>query len=119
MTSPSPKTLFVVLSEVAPEHEADFNRWYDEEHVPERLSCPGFLTARRYRAAPGIPGGKPVQGEPRAPRYLAVYEVTGPEVLQTEEYRRQIATPTEWTLRIQRNMAVQLRHAYEPIGHES
>jgi hypothetical protein len=46
------------------------NRWFDLDHVPQRLSCPGFLRAERYeqvdRASPG-------PGETTPPRYLNVY----------------------------------------------
>ena len=35
---------------IAPEREAEFNRWYNEEHVPERLAIPGFRKARRFKA---------------------------------------------------------------------
>ena len=47
--------LLVVLTDVGPEHDAEFNSWYNEEHLPERLSAPGFLDAagtRRCAAAP-------------------------------------------------------------------
>ena len=36
---------------VAPEAEADFNAWYDEEHQPALARVPGTLAARRYRSA--------------------------------------------------------------------
>jgi hypothetical protein len=36
---------------VAPGEEADFNRWYDEEHIPALSAVPGVLCARRFRAA--------------------------------------------------------------------
>ena len=53
----------MVYTDVGPEHEDEFNRWYDEEHIPERLSIPGVLSAARYAA---------VQG---GPKYLACYEL--------------------------------------------
>ncbi len=31
--------------------EAEFNRWYDREHLEERVAIDGFLEARRYVAA--------------------------------------------------------------------
>ena len=53
--------LLVVYADVDVEHDAEFNAWYNEEHVPERMSAPGFLNAARYEALRG------------GPRYLAVY----------------------------------------------
>ena len=35
---------------VAPEAEADFNAWYDEEHLPALARVPGTLAARRAAA---------------------------------------------------------------------
>ena len=32
-------------------HEAEFNRWYNREHLEERVAIDGFLEARRYVAA--------------------------------------------------------------------
>jgi hypothetical protein len=43
--------LLAVWNDIAAEDEADFNAWYVEEHVPERLGIPGILSARRYRDA--------------------------------------------------------------------
>ena len=34
-------TILVVMMEVDPAHEDEFNRWYDDEHLPERLEIPG------------------------------------------------------------------------------
>jgi hypothetical protein len=57
--------LFVVKASIRQDQEAAFNRWYDEEHVPQFLRFPGAVSARRYRA---------VLGEDRY-RYMAVYEL--------------------------------------------
>ena len=35
----------------------ELNAWYDEEHLPERLSCPGFLAARRFELLESSPEG--------------------------------------------------------------
>jgi hypothetical protein len=44
---------------------AEFDRWYEEIHIPEVLAVPGFATGRWYRhAAPA-----------EEPGYLAVFEI--------------------------------------------
>lgn len=43
--------LVMVWADIDPEFASGFNRWHDEEHLPQRLQIPGFLSARRYRAA--------------------------------------------------------------------
>ena len=84
--------LLVVYTDVDPEHVAEFNAWYDQEHVPERMSAPGFLDAARYEALRG------------GPRYLAVYELESIDALHTDEYLRMSNNPTEWTQRMSPNV---------------
>jgi hypothetical protein len=82
MTKDGRKHLLLVMLDVDPSvNDDEFNRWYFEEHVAERLSCPGFLSARRFQV---------VEGEPR---YLAIYELEGPEALQTEQYLEMAHSP--------------------------
>src|SRR5262249_21040775 len=38
---------------IAPEFEAEFNEWYDKEHIPALAAVPGVLCARRFRATSG------------------------------------------------------------------
>ena len=47
--------LLMIYSDVPVEHEEEYNRWYNEEHIPERLSIPGVLNAARYEAVQGGP----------------------------------------------------------------
>src|ERR1700722_7811168 len=65
----------VLFSEMAPpsEAEAQFNDWYDGEHIPLRMNVAGFRSAQRYR-----------NGNTRA--YLAVYELDTPQVLSSADY---------------------------------
>jgi hypothetical protein len=68
--------------------EAEFVRWHAREHIPERLSVPGFLRARRYFA---------LEGEPF---YFNFYEVSRPEVLVSPPYLDRLNNPSEWTRRV-------------------
>ena len=80
--------LLLVFADVPVAHDAEFNDWYNREHLPERLSAPGFLDAGRYQALRG------------GPRYLAVYELESAAALQTDEYLRMSRNPTPWTRRM-------------------
>lgn len=83
--------MLVATMDIPPEHEAEFHEWYEKEHIPERLSCPGFLTGQRYMA---IKGG---------PKYLALYDLESLAALETPEYlyaKGPGATP--WTTRMLR-----------------
>ena len=42
-------TIMVVMMDVEPEHEEEFNRWYNDEHLVERLEIPGYVSARRFK----------------------------------------------------------------------
>ena len=96
--------LLLVMMDIDPEHEDDFNHWYDEEHVPERNAISGFLTARRYRAVEG------------GPKYLAIYEMDTPEVLDSEAYRYVSEEGrSEWTERVVGRAKNYVRNVYVEI----
>ena len=42
--------MLLTSMDVDPLHEAEFNRWYDREHLEERVAIDGFVEARRYVA---------------------------------------------------------------------
>jgi hypothetical protein len=67
--------------------EPDWTEWHDREHIPERLSVPGFLRLRRYTAL----------GD--GPRFFYFYETESLEVLQSPAYLDRLAHPTPWTKR--------------------
>ena len=77
--------LLMVWCDVPADKEAEFNRWYNEEHIAERLSIPGFLSAARYEAVKG------------GPKHLAVYELETAAVMQSEAYKKVSSNPTPWT----------------------
>jgi hypothetical protein len=65
--------------------ELDFNRWYDSEHLEERVAIDGFLEARRYVALDA------------RPKYLCLYSTATLEVLRSDAYRKRLAHPTDWS----------------------
>ena len=80
--------LLMVWTDVPADKEPEFNRWYNEEHLAERLAVPGFLNAARYEAVKG------------SPKHLAVYELESPAVLDSPAYKQVSANPTPWTQRV-------------------
>ena len=78
----------MVLADIPADKEEEFNRWYNEEHLGDLLSVPGFLNAARYVA---ITGG---------PKHLACYELESPEVLQSDAYQKWHQNPSEWSKRM-------------------
>ncbi|ORA26296.1 DUF4286 family protein [Mycobacterium aquaticum] len=67
----------------SPEHEAAWNDWYDNVHLPDLLSVPGFVSAVRYRQL-GTEG-----------HYLAIYEIENPQVFSQPRYA-EITGWAEW-----------------------
>lgn len=56
--------IFVVKANIVKDREEEFNRWYNEDHVPKVLQFKGAVSARRYKA---------ILGEDKY-QYMAVYE---------------------------------------------
>jgi hypothetical protein len=74
--------LLIVSLQVKQGWEDEVNRWYDEQHIAEKLSIDGFLRADRYQGV----------SDPR--RLLTVYEMTDTAAADVR------VPPTEWTTRI-------------------
>ena len=78
--------LLFVASGVAPADEADFNRWYDREHVEERVRIPGFLSGARYFS---LEGGR---------KYLGLYRTGSLAVFGSPGYRAAFEKQTPWSV---------------------
>lgn len=85
MAAKKGRGLLMVYVDVPAEVEDQFNRWYDQEHVPERLAITGVLNAARYVACQG------------GPKYLACYELDQPEVYFSDPWKKLLKNPTEGT----------------------
>jgi hypothetical protein len=79
------KGMLLTSMNIDPAHEAEFNRWYDREHLEERVAMPGFLEARRYVALDGNP------------KYLSLYSTETIEVLGSPFYLTALANQTAWS----------------------
>lgn len=83
------KGFLLVLMDCPPSFEDEFNAWYDTEHIPERLAVPGFETGLRFVCLEGHP------------RYLAMYDLERPEVLQSPAYLAVgYGNASPWTKRV-------------------
>jgi hypothetical protein len=79
------KGMLLTSMDVDPSQEAEFNRWYDREHLEERVAIDGFLEARRYVAHQG------------SPKYLSLYSTETFDVLDSPAYRNALANQTDWS----------------------
>jgi hypothetical protein len=81
---------------VDPAAEAEFNEWYDNEHIPALGAVPGVLAARRFRATVSLQPTGLSRGANR--RYVALYHLVSPDVQATPAWKS--AADSEWTRRM-------------------
>jgi uncharacterized RDD family membrane protein YckC len=81
----------LLLFDIAPEAVAEHDDWHTHEHLPERLSIPGFRHGSRW-VAPGS-----------TPAYLVVYDVDDLSVLTSTAYLARLNDPTPWTAKMMRS----------------
>ncbi|SIO59224.1 DUF4286 family protein [Paraburkholderia phenazinium] len=87
MTPPRGQLCIWTDTDPTPALEADFNAWYDREHMQERVAIPGFRYARRFKSNDGGPR-----------RYLALYVTDTLEVFRSAAYRQAFTVQTQWSL---------------------
>ncbi len=71
--------IYLVQMNIPAEHEAEFNRIYDIEHLPMLLQVPGVRKATRYRLE--------TSEDPRMQKYLAIYEIDSPEIVASKAWQ--------------------------------
>ncbi len=75
-----------IWHDVMNEGKEEFYAWHGQQHMPERVSIPGFLRGRRYIAIDADL------------EYFNLYEATTPDVLTGPDYQHRLNNPTPWTL---------------------
>jgi len=81
---------------VAPEHEHEFNEWYNTEHIPALAAVPGTLCARRFRGTDSAPQ-----------RFVALYHLASSDVPGSVAWKKAANTP--WTERMRPHFRDHLR----------
>jgi hypothetical protein len=77
--------ILAIFNDCRPGREAEFEAWFQGEHLLERLSVPGFLFGRRHKAISGSSG------------YFNFYLVETPDVLKSKPYLERLDHPTPMT----------------------
>jgi hypothetical protein len=98
--------LLLTMTEPPPAMEEEFNAWYDDEHMAERLAIPGFRSAQRWVTDCPPGGGK----------YLATYELDSLAVLESPAYLARFQNQTPWSRRCLGKAVVFKRWACEQDG---
>lgn len=90
--------LAVLTNCLEPAREADFNRWYDDVHIPDILGSGLCHAAYRYEiASPEVHEVKPVNGEAIKGKYLAIYETDSEDPVATAEQLKSLNE--DWKLK--------------------
>lgn len=80
--------VLAVWNDCAQGHRASYESWYMHEHLPERVSLPGFRHGRRYQViGPG-------------PEFFTYYDTDSPDVMATAAYLERVENPTPLTRHI-------------------
>jgi hypothetical protein len=75
----------LLMFDIAPEAIPEHDEWHTHEHLPERLSIPGFVRGTRWIALNG------------QPRYFVIYEVEQLATLTSAPYLERLNNPSPWT----------------------
>jgi hypothetical protein len=97
--------ILAIWHDCAPAARADYERWYMEEHLPERVGLPGFRYARRYERIEA------------AREYFTFYETERPDVLASPAYLGRLADPTPRTRAIMPHFANMSRTVCRKLAH--
>jgi hypothetical protein len=100
MTADLADGILAVWNDCRPGAEAEYEAWYQGEHLPERLAIPGFLTGRRYRSLLD-----------RSPGYFTYYETLSPDVMTSAPYLARVAAPTPLTRHIMSGIFLNMTRA--------
>ena len=79
--------MVVIWNDIKEEMRDEFVQWHSIEHLPERVSIPGFISGQRW------------YGEHASPQYLTTYVTQNTEVLTSDAYIQRLNNPTPWTLK--------------------
>lgn len=98
----------IVATECVPEHEAKYNRWYNEVHIPMLLKFKGLRGVTRYKIT------RPAAG---SPTYLAVYEFDSQDAYQAFQKSPELVAVRQEMAQTWKDDKFELKYQvqYEPI----
>ena len=94
-----------IWHDIADGQHGEYIEWHTREHMPERLSVPGFRTGKRLHA-------------PQAARYVfgTIYAGDDLEVFRSPSYLARLNNPTPWTAAVAPSFQNFLRVACERVA---
>lgn len=95
--------ILAVWSDITPEAAEDYDAWYEQDHMFERLVVDGFHRARHYRTVAG------------AQQFFTYFVTDNAAVMQSPAYVQSANNSTPWTQRILPNFRNTNRTAFNVI----
>jgi hypothetical protein len=97
--------MMIAMFDIPEELDEEFNKWYDEEHIPEKVGrVPGFIRARRYQSLEG------------RPNYVCVYELEDVSVVDNPAYQSNYKSGSTTTQKMKAKAKTFYRNVYIQIG---
>nr|MBC8451887.1 hypothetical protein [Rhodospirillaceae bacterium] len=96
--------ILALWNDCAPDGEAEYERWYMGQHLPERVGVPGFRFGRRYTRVDGDR------------KFFTFYELDAPDVLWSPKYLERLGNPTDWTQRVMLDFRNTVRTACRKVA---
>lgn len=90
----SPTGILALWNDCKTGEEFLYEKWYQGEHLHDRVSIPGFKLGRRHESVDG------------APKYFTYYETTSAEVLFSAAYLYQLDNPSILTREVMRGVFI-------------
>jgi hypothetical protein len=82
--------LLALWHDIEPDAQEEYMEWHTREHMPERLSIPGFTVGKQL-----------INHEFSRYRYGTIYGGTSLEVFHSPAYLERLNNPSAWSLRVQ------------------
>ena len=80
-----PTGILALWNDCKTNKESLYEKWYQSEHLQDRVSIPGFKLGRRH------------ESNEATPKYFTYYETASPKVLFSEAYLYQLDNPSTLT----------------------
>jgi hypothetical protein len=107
MTTQDGSGLMAFWARIEQDYLDRFRQWHNSEHMPERVSIPGFLAGQRYL------------GHGTNNFFLMMYETREPAVLGGPDYLARLNAPTDWTRESLPHFREPARNIYRRLATQS
>ncbi|PHM51219.1 DUF4286 family protein [Xenorhabdus sp. KK7.4] len=83
-----------------------FNHWHNQEHIPQRMEIPGFLSSQRYYCS-------------QSDEYLCYYRLQNQDVLESELYQKQNEmAPSDLAKKVDKHLHLEERKVADLLWSE-